>query len=109
MHVTKIGEGPAVIFVHGFPELWYSWRHQMLYLSNKGYRAIAPNLHGYGDTDCLSEIDSYTTFHIIGDLVALLDVLELEQALVNMSVEFCPRNPLRKPRDILKEFLGDDY
>ncbi|KAM3233372.1 AB hydrolase superfamily protein YfhM-like [Capsicum annuum] len=82
MHVTKIGEGPAVIFVHGFPELWYSWRHQMLYLSNKGYRAIAPNLHGYGDTDCLSEIDSYTTFHIIGDLVALLDVLELEQVFL---------------------------
>ncbi|XP_016576439.1 AB hydrolase superfamily protein YfhM-like [Capsicum annuum] len=98
MHVTKIGEGPAVIFVHGFPELWYSWRHQMLYLSNKGYRAIAPNLHGYGDTDCLSEIDSYTTFHIIGDLVALLDVLELEQLSDAASGPISPMD-VRRSRD----------
>ncbi|KAF3673876.1 hypothetical protein BC332_07057 [Capsicum chinense] len=134
MHVAEIGEGPAVLFVHGFPELWYSWRHQMLYLSNKGYRAIAPDLRGYGDTDCPSAIDSYTALHIVGDLVALLDVLELEKvflvghdwgasicwyfclfrpdrikALVNMSVEFRPRNPLRKPTDMMREFLGDDY
>ncbi|MCD7460960.1 Epoxide hydrolase 3 [Datura stramonium] len=134
MHVAEIGEGPAVLFVHGFPELWYSWRHQMLYFSSKGYRAIAPDLRGYGDTDCPPEITSYIAFHIVGDLVALLDVLGLEQvflvghdwgatiawyfclfrpdrikALVNLSVVFRPRHPLRKPVDILREFLGDDY
>ncbi|XP_060178609.1 uncharacterized protein LOC132608858 [Lycium barbarum] len=134
MHVAEIGEGPAVLFLHGFPELWYSWRHQMLYLSNKGYRAIAPDLRGYGDTDCPTDISSYTAFHIVGDLVALLDVLGLEQvflvghdwgaiiawyfclfrpdrikALVNLSVVFNPRNPLRKPVDSLRELFGDDY
>lgn len=134
MHVAEIGEGPAVLFVHGFPELWYSWRHQMLYLSSKGYRAIAPDLRGYGESEIPSETSSYTVFHIVGDLVALLDVLDLEKvflvghdwgaiiawyfclfrpdrikALVNLSVEFRPRNPLRKPVDTLREMLGDDY
>ncbi|CAN4093044.1 unnamed protein product [Withania somnifera] len=134
MHVAEIGEGPAVLFVHGFPELWYSWRHQMLYLANKGYRAIAPDLRGYGDTDCPKEISSYTAFHIVGDLVALLDVLNLGQvflvghdwgaiiawyfclfrpdrikALVNLSVEFRRRHPLRKPVETMREFLGDDF
>ncbi|XP_009629123.1 uncharacterized protein [Nicotiana tomentosiformis] len=134
MHVAEIGEGPAVVFVHGFPELWYSWRHQMLYLSNKGYRAIAPDLRGYGDTDSPPDATNYTVFHIVGDLVALLDVLGLDQvylvghdwgaliawyfslfrpdrikALVNLSVVFRPRHPSRKPVDSLRELFGDDY
>ncbi|KAK6149364.1 hypothetical protein DH2020_016889 [Rehmannia glutinosa] len=41
----------AILFLHGFPELWYSWHHQMLHLSAKGYRTIAPDLQGYGDTE----------------------------------------------------------
>ena len=52
MHIAEIGEGPStILFLHGFPELWYSWRHQLISLSSKGYRAIAPDLRGYGDTD----------------------------------------------------------
>lgn len=134
MHVAEIGEGPAVVFVHGFPELWYSWRHQMLYLSKKGYRAMAPDLRGYGDTDSPPDATHYTAFHIVGDLVALLDVLGLDQvflvghdwgaliawyfslfrpdrikALVNLSVVFRPRHPSRKPVDSLRELFGDDY
>ncbi|CAL5350427.1 unnamed protein product [Camellia sinensis] len=48
MHVAEIGSGPAILFLHGFADLWYTWRHQMLCLSSLSYRAIAPNMRGYG-------------------------------------------------------------
>ncbi|GAY40980.1 hypothetical protein CUMW_055940 [Citrus unshiu] len=76
MHVASIGTGPAVLFIHGFPELWYSWRNQLLYLSSRGYRAIAPDLRGYGDTDAPPSVTSYTALHLVGDLIGLLDKLE---------------------------------
>ncbi|KAL7002096.1 Hydrolase [Sarracenia purpurea var. burkii] len=70
------GEGPTILFVHGFPELWYSWRHQMLSLSSLDYGTVTRNLHGYGDTDAPpSATIAYTIFHIVGDLVAPLDAL----------------------------------
>ncbi|KAA8549144.1 hypothetical protein F0562_000828 [Nyssa sinensis] len=134
MHVAEIGEGPAVLFLHGFPELWYSWRHQMLSLSSAGYRAIAPDLRGFGDTDAPPSAASYTVLHIVGDLVGLLDYMGLDKvylvghdwgatiawyfcllrpdrikALVNMSVVFYPRNPSRKPLETLRALFGDDY
>ncbi|KAI8522651.1 hypothetical protein RHMOL_Rhmol13G0012900 [Rhododendron molle] len=134
MHVAEIGQGPPVLFLHGFPELWYSWRHQMLSLSSLGYRSIAPDLRGYGDTDAPPSAASYTALHIVGDLVALLDALALDRvflvghdwgavvawyfcllrpdrirALVNMSVVFSPRNPKRKPIESLRAAFGDDY
>ncbi|MBA0684111.1 hypothetical protein Goari_025717, partial [Gossypium aridum] len=67
MHVAEKGEGPLILFIHGFPELWYSWRHQIASLSSKGYRAVAPDLRGYGDTDVPDLVTSYTCFHIVGD------------------------------------------
>ncbi|KAH6781025.1 alpha/beta-Hydrolases superfamily protein [Perilla frutescens var. hirtella] len=136
MHVAEVGEGAAgaVLFLHGFPELWYSWRHQMVDLSSKGYRAIAPDLRGYGDSDAPADSSSYTVHHIIGDLVALLDALELEQvflvghdwgaiiawwlcllrpdrikALVNTSVIFQPRNPNIKTIQGYREAFGDAF
>ncbi|KAK6941017.1 Alpha/beta hydrolase fold-1 [Dillenia turbinata] len=135
MHVAEVGEGPsAILFIHGFPELWYTWRHQMLSLSSLGYRAIAPDLRGYGDTDAPPSPADYTALHIVGDLVGLLDLLGLDQvfvvghdwgaaiawylclfrpdrvkALVNLSVAFHPRNPMRKPIPTLRRFYGDDY
>ncbi|KAJ0808228.1 putative soluble epoxide hydrolase [Helianthus annuus] len=134
MHVAEIGEGPAVLFVHGFPELWYTWRHQMLFIASKGYRAIAPDLRGFGDTEAPPSSTSYTAFHIVGDLVCLLDSLGLDKvylvghdwgaiiswymclfrpdrikALVNMSVVYTPRNPLVKPLDQFRQIFGDDF
>ena len=50
MHVAEAGAGMPVLFCHGFPELWYSWRHQMRALAAAGYRAIAPDQRGYGET-----------------------------------------------------------
>src|SRR5260370_6372327 len=51
MHVAETGEGFPVVFCHGFPEMWYSWRHQMKALAEAGFRAIAPDQRGYGETE----------------------------------------------------------
>ena len=75
MHVTEKGEGPVVLFIHGFPELWYTWRHQINAVAARGYRAVAPDLRGYGDTDAPPSVTDYSIFSIVGDLIALLDAL----------------------------------
>jgi pimeloyl-ACP methyl ester carboxylesterase len=82
MHVAEAGEGPAVLLCHGFPESWYSWRHQLVALANAGFRAIAPHMRGYGLTDKPEAIDQYTMFHLTGDMVGVLDALELKQAAI---------------------------
>ncbi|CDJ26419.1 hypothetical protein CFC21_045052 [Triticum aestivum] len=86
MHVAEAGPEVdakgAVLFLHGFPELWYSWRHQMDHLGARGYRCIAPDLRGYGGTTAPPDVASYTAFHIVGDLVALLDTLGLAKVFV---------------------------
>ncbi|KAI3981393.1 hypothetical protein MKX01_031190 [Papaver californicum] len=134
MHLAEKGQGPVVLLVHGFPSLWYSWRHQILSLAASGYRAIAPDLRGYGDTDAPTSPQSYTCFHIVGDLVALIDTLGQEkvfvvghdwgaimswylclfrpdrvEALVNLSVAFTPRSPLHRPIEALRAIYGDEY
>jgi pimeloyl-ACP methyl ester carboxylesterase len=82
MHIAEAGEGPAVLLCHGFPESWYSWRHQLVALANAGYRAIAPHMRGYGLSDKPEAIDQYTMFHLTGDMVGVLDALELKQAAI---------------------------
>ena len=57
LHVTEQGEGPAVLFCHGFPDTSYTWRRQMTAIASAGYRAIAPDMRGYGRTDCPQAID----------------------------------------------------
>ncbi|XP_027350411.1 uncharacterized protein LOC113861648 [Abrus precatorius] len=134
MHVAEKGEGPVVLFLHGFPELWYSWRHQILALSSLGYRAVAPDLRGYGDTDAPTSVNSYTCFHLVGDIVALIHSLGVDQvflvahdwgaiigwylclfrpekikAYVCLSIPFLPRNPKVKPVDAMRASYGDDY
>ncbi|KFK41013.1 hypothetical protein AALP_AA2G073900 [Arabis alpina] len=141
MHVAeKPGSGsegdPIILFIHGFPELWYTWRHQMVALSSLGYRTIAPDLRGYGDTDAPEKVEEYTYLNVVGDLVALINTVtsgdekvfvvghdwgamiawqlcmyrpEKVKALVNMSVVFTPRNPDRVPVPTLRRVFGDDY
>ena len=82
MHVAEAGAGPLVLLCHGFPELWYSWRHQLVALAEAGFRAVAPDMRGYGGTDAPEAIDQYTLFHIIGDVVGLLDALGAEKAVI---------------------------
>lgn len=134
IHFASIGTGPVILFLHGFPQLWYTWRHQLLALSALGYRAIAPDLRGYGDSDAPPSAKYYTSFHIVGDLVGLIDAIGVDQvflvghdwgatiawhfcllrpdrikALVNLSVNFRPRNPKVKPIDGLRAVFGDDF
>mgnify|MGYP003728271361 FL=1 len=59
MRLAEMGEGPLVLLAHGWPESWYSWRHQMVGLSKAGFRVIAPDMRGYGETDAPSGIDQY--------------------------------------------------
>ncbi len=82
MHVAEQGEGPLVILCHGFPESWYSWRHQLRALSEAGFRAVAPDMRGYGQTDRPEDIGKYTLLHLVGDMVGLVEVLGEKQAVI---------------------------
>ncbi|KAK4405538.1 Epoxide hydrolase B [Sesamum angolense] len=138
MHVAEMGHGPIILFLHGFPQCWYSWRHQMTFFARHGYRALAPDLRGYADTTGVPPSDpaKFTTLHVVGDIVALIDAVapaddqkvlvwattgamvawalclyrpDKVKALVNMSVAFTRRNPSRKPLEMLRAVYGDDY
>jgi pimeloyl-ACP methyl ester carboxylesterase len=82
MHLAEQGEGPVVLLCHGFPETGYSWRHQLPALAEAGFRAVAPDLRGYGGTDRPPEVDRYTLLHLVGDVVALLDALDVPRAVI---------------------------
>jgi pimeloyl-ACP methyl ester carboxylesterase len=82
MHLAEQGAGPLVVLCHGFPESWYSWRHQLPALAAAGFHAVAPDMRGYGKTDRPEAIDQYTLFHLVGDMVGLLDALGTETAVV---------------------------
>jgi pimeloyl-ACP methyl ester carboxylesterase len=82
MHVAEQGSGPLVILCHGFPECWYSWRHQLPALAKAGFRAVAPDLRGYGRSDRPEEVEKYTILHDIGDMVGLVDGLGADQAVI---------------------------
>ncbi len=82
MHIAEQGEGPLVVLLHGFPESWYSWRHQLPALAEAGYHCVAPDQRGYGQTDRPDEVDQYTLLHLVGDVVGLLDALGEETAVV---------------------------
>jgi len=79
--VHEAGSGPAVVLCHGFPELAYSWRHQFEALNGAGFRVVAPDQRGYGGSDRPEPIEAYDLHHLTGDLVALLDQLEIERAV----------------------------
>ena len=79
--VRDEGSGPAVVLCHGFPELAYSWRHQIPALVAAGFRALAPDQRGYGDSDRPEDVAAYDIHHLTGDLVGLLDALDIERAV----------------------------
>ena len=120
MHIAECGAGPLVLLCHGFPESWYSWRHQLPALANAGFHAVAPDMRGYGQTDRPQQIEQYTLFHLVADMLGLLDALRVQSAVIvghdwgapvawhaallrpdrfrgviGLSVPFVPRRPVR--------------
>lgn len=82
MHVAEAGEGPPVMLCHGFPESWYSWRDQLRALAAAGYRAVAPDMRGYGGTERPTDPAQYTLLHLVGDMIGLLDALGERRAVI---------------------------
>uniref|UniRef100_A0A5B7BQ49 soluble epoxide hydrolase n=1 Tax=Davidia involucrata TaxID=16924 RepID=A0A5B7BQ49_DAVIN len=133
IHVAEKGKGPLVLLIHGFPELWSSWNYQIKCLAEHGYHVVAPDMRGYGDSDCPPDAASYTVFHLVGDLIGLLDELKEEQAfvvghdwgaqvawylclfrpdrvkaLVNLGVPYMPRSPV-KPIEFFTKTFGEGF
>ncbi len=133
LHVLDEGEGFPVVFAHGFPELAYSWRHQLPAVAAAGYRAIAADQRGYGRSSRPAAIDQYDIIHLTDDLLGVLDALGLERAVfvghdwgsmvvwslalrapervagvVGMSVPFLPRSPV-PPLQLMRQIFGDSF
>ena len=127
------GQGPLVVLCHGFPELAFSWRHQLPALTAAGFRVVAPDLRGYGASSAPAEVEAYDLLSLCGDLCGLLDALDEEDAIfvghdwganlvwqlavlhpqrvravAGLSVPFVPRAPA-PPLPIMRSRLGDDF
>lgn len=81
MHVARAGSGPLVVMLHGFPECWYSWRHQIRALS-ANFECVAPDLRGYGETDAPRGVEAYTLDLLVGDVVDLIEAMGRKRAIV---------------------------
>ena len=131
--VHEQGDGEPVLLIHGFPELAFSWRHQLPALAAAGYRAIAPDLRGYGESDKPDSLDQYTIQTLVADITGLLDSMELERAhivghdwgaliawqmallapqrmssLVALNIPFFPRTPI-EPISMMRAAMGDHF
>src|SRR5712692_5272048 len=82
MHIAEQGEGPLVVLLHGFPELWYSWRHVLPALGAAGYHAVAPDQRGVGQTDAPASVEDYTLLQSVSDIVGVVRALGYEQAVI---------------------------
>ena len=135
LNVIEAGaaDGPLVVLCHGFPELAYSWRHQVPALTAAGFRVVAPDMRGFGRSSIPPEIAAYDIVSLCGDLCGLLDALGEESALfvghdwganavwqlavlhparvravAGLSVPFVPRAPAA-PIPIMRRHLGEDF
>jgi pimeloyl-ACP methyl ester carboxylesterase len=133
LSVTEAGAGPAVVLCHGFPELAYSWRHQVPALAAAGFRVLAPDMRGYGGSSRPAEVEAYDVLTVGEDLIGLLDALgedravfvghdwgasvvwqlalthpERVRAVAGLSVPFAVRAPA-PPLSILQRRLGEEF
>ncbi|MBY5754730.1 MULTISPECIES: alpha/beta fold hydrolase [Rhizobium] len=132
--ILEQGEGPAVLFAHGFPDTADTWRSQMHALAEEGYRAVALDMRGFGASFSPSEVEQYTSPYIVGDLVGVLDALEIPsctlvghdwgadhaqkamlmrpdrfKALVSVSIPYAPRGETSLNDSLRDRGLGDRY
>src|SRR4029077_9638484 len=82
LHFVEQGQGPAVLFCHGFPAIWSCWKAQMEAAASAGFRAIALDMRGYGGSSSPVEVEAYTPYQTVGDLVAILDAAGIATASV---------------------------
>jgi len=82
MHIAEQGRGELVILCHGFPECWYSWRHQLAAIADAGFHVVAPDQRGYGQTDQPESIEVYNILQLTSDIVGLVHALDREQAII---------------------------
>ena len=135
LHVHEAGdpEAPPVVLCHGFPELGYSWRHQIGALADAGYHVLAPDQRGYGRSSRPEALTDYDIVHLTDDLVALIDDVGRDTAaivghdwgsmvvwglaqrapervagVVGMSVPFLPRGE-HPPTEAMRHVLGDAF
>ncbi len=132
LRVAEAGEsGPLVLLAHGWPESWYSWRHQITFLAEAGYRVAAPDMRGYGESDKPTHVEDYNITELAADLVGVIDAFGEEKAilvghdwgaivawstvllhpnrfsaLVAMSVPYSGR-PTQSPMELWREKFGD--
>ncbi len=82
LNIAEQGEGPLVLLIHGFPESWYSWRHQFAPLAAAGYHVVAPDMRGYGKSDKPADIEAYNQVEVVSDIIGLITALGHETAVV---------------------------
>ncbi len=133
MRVHEAGTGYPVVLCHGFPEIWYSWRHQLTALSDAGFRVIAPDQRGYGETDAPPRIEDYSLRNLVADLTGMLDELGIARCAIaghdwggivawgaammapdriekvaGLNTPFLPRPPV-KPTDLFRAMAGGKF
>lgn len=131
-HIIDQGQGPAVLFCHGFPDTAETWRSQMRAVTQAGYRAVALDMRGYGESYAPKDPNLYTSLHIVGDLVGVLDALGIQsavlvghdwgadhawramvmrpdrfRAMVSLSIPFMPRGDISHFDALRKQGLAD--
>ncbi|AEF40826.1 alpha/beta fold hydrolase [Hoyosella subflava] len=133
LQVTEHGEGPLVVFCHGFPELGFSWRHQVFALAEAGFRTLTPDMRGYGGSSRPDRIEDYGIMAVCGDLIGLLDDVDADDAIFvghdwgasvvwRLALEYpervravaglsvpATRRPPAPPLQILRSRLTDDF
>jgi pimeloyl-ACP methyl ester carboxylesterase len=133
LNVLEEGEGEPIVLCHGFPELAFSWRHQIPVLAGAGYRVLAPDMRGFGDSSAPAQVSAYDVLTLCGDMCGLLDSIgersaifighdwganvvwqlaaihpERVRAVAGLSVPFVPRAPA-PPIPMLRSQLGEDF
>lgn len=133
LKIAEQGEGPLVLLLHGFPESWYSWRHQFEPIAAAGFKCVAPDMRGYGNSDAPKDIGDYNQVEVVNDIVGLVTALGYETAIVighdwgaptawacakdhpevftavgALSVPFSPR-PDAPPLDTMKAMFKDMF
>nr|XP_027782798.1 bifunctional epoxide hydrolase 2 isoform X1 [Marmota flaviventris] len=134
LHFVELGSGPVVIFCHGFPESWFSWRYQIPAVAQAGYRVLAMDMKGYGDSSSPPEIEEYAMEVLCKEMVTFLDKLGIPQAVfighdwagvlvwnmalfypdrvravASVNTPFMPANPKVSPMEIIKSIPVFDY